>query len=186
MLGAGLGAGGTWAATRNCEAPGVSQSLALLCGAISQRAVKAGARSNIRYEEGRRRTIQPLRATSCPGPLTAVPLRLRTPASLRPQDLKARVFTGSEASRAMREIRSRDPAFDMNRFVQSVKLDAPHVVKAFLKHDLDTLALHCGPELLERFAGIFKHFSEQVGRRAEGQRSGQGVLVQSLRLEQSV
>lgn len=77
------------------------------------------------------------------------------------EDLKARVFTGSEASRAMREIRSRDPAFDMNRFVQSVKLDAPHVVKAFLKHDLDTLALHCGPELLERFAGIFKHFSEQ-------------------------
>ncbi len=78
------------------------------------------------------------------------------------------MFTGSEASRAMREIRSRDPAFDMNRFVQSVKLDAPHVVKAFLKHDLDALALHCGPELLERFAGIFKHFSEQVGAGGRG------------------
>ncbi|GLC45459.1 hypothetical protein PLESTB_000316300 [Pleodorina starrii] len=77
------------------------------------------------------------------------------------EDIKSRMFTGSEASRAMREIRVRDPAFDMNRFVQSVKLDAPSVVRAFLKHDLETLSQHCGPELLERFAGIFKHFDEQ-------------------------
>ncbi|GIL68526.1 hypothetical protein Vafri_21798 [Volvox africanus] len=77
------------------------------------------------------------------------------------EDIKARMFTGSEASRAMREIRVRDPSFDMNRFVQSVKLDAPVVVRAFLKHDLGALSQHCGPELLERFAGIFKHFDEQ-------------------------
>eukprot|EP00967_Tisochrysis_lutea_P119329 scaffold194580_cov16-Tisochrysis_lutea.AAC.1 len=44
----------------------------------------------------------------------------------------------------------------------SLQLDAPVVSKAFLNHDLATLKLHCGPELLERFAGIFKHFSEQV------------------------
>ncbi|KAG2484061.1 hypothetical protein HYH03_017081 [Edaphochlamys debaryana] len=77
------------------------------------------------------------------------------------EDLKSRMFTGSEASRAMREIRSRDPSFDMNRFVQMVKVDAPTVVRAFLKHDLEALQLHCGPELLERFGGIFKHFNEQ-------------------------
>ncbi|GFR45893.1 hypothetical protein Agub_g7349 [Astrephomene gubernaculifera] len=77
------------------------------------------------------------------------------------EDIKAQMFTGSEASRAMREIRSRDPSFDMNRFVQMIKLDAPGVVKAFLKHDLNTLSEHCGPELLERFTGIFKHFDEQ-------------------------
>ncbi|KAF5837473.1 hypothetical protein DUNSADRAFT_4275, partial [Dunaliella salina] len=76
-------------------------------------------------------------------------------------DLKDRLVSGSEGSRAMREIRTRDPSFDMNNFVRSVKLDAPVVSKAFLNHDLATLKLHCGPELLERFAGIFKHFSEQ-------------------------
>ncbi len=43
-----------------------------------------------------------------------------------------------------------------------VQLDAPVVSKAFLNHDLATLKLHCGPELLERFSGIFKHFTEQV------------------------
>jgi len=43
-----------------------------------------------------------------------------------------------------------------------VQLDAPVVSKAFLKHDLPTLRLHCGPELLERFSGIFRHFTEQV------------------------
>ncbi|KXZ52540.1 hypothetical protein GPECTOR_9g584 [Gonium pectorale] len=77
------------------------------------------------------------------------------------EDLKSRMFTGSEASRAMREIRARDPSFDMNRFVQMVKVDARPVVRAFLKHDLESLSQHCGPELLERFSGIFKHFDEQ-------------------------
>lgn len=42
------------------------------------------------------------------------------------------------------------------------QLDAPVVSKAFLNHDLATLKLHCAPELVERFSGIFRHFSEQV------------------------
>lgn len=50
-------------------------------------------------------------------------------------------------------MRTRDPAFDMIRFMAAVKLDAPVVVKAFLTHDLETLGKHCGPELMERFAG---------------------------------
>jgi hypothetical protein len=40
--------------------------------------------------------------------------------------------------------------------------DAPRVVKAFLTHDLPTLRKHCGPELMERLEGIFKHFEAQV------------------------
>jgi len=42
------------------------------------------------------------------------------------------------------------------------QLDAPVVSKAFLNHDLPTLKQHCGPELIERFSGIFKHFAEAV------------------------
>jgi hypothetical protein len=40
-------------------------------------------------------------------------------------------------------------------------LDAPVVTKAFLKYDLATLELHCGPELLERLKGIFAHVTQQ-------------------------
>jgi hypothetical protein len=36
------------------------------------------------------------------------------------------------------------------------------VVQAFLTHDLATLRKHCGPELMERLEGIFKHFEAQV------------------------
>jgi hypothetical protein len=38
------------------------------------------------------------------------------------------------------------------------------VVKAYLTHDLATLGQHCGPELMERFAGIFRHFQAEVRR----------------------
>jgi len=37
-------------------------------------------------------------------------------------DLKDRIVSGSEGSRAMREIRVRDPDFDMNNFVRAVKV----------------------------------------------------------------
>lgn len=37
-------------------------------------------------------------------------------------DLKDRLVSGSEGSRAMREIRTRDPSFDMNNFVRAVKV----------------------------------------------------------------
>lgn len=47
----------------------------------------------------------------------------------RVQEVKARVFTGSEASRAMSEIRARNPSFDMVDFLRALKLDAPVVTK---------------------------------------------------------
>lgn len=40
------------------------------------------------------------------------------------------------------------------------------MAKAFLNRDLSTLKLHCGPELLERFSGIFKHHQQEVRARA--------------------
>lgn len=51
------------------------------------------------------------------------------------------------------EIRSRHPDFDMLQFQLALKADAPIVTRAVLTHDLATLKQHCGPELLERFAG---------------------------------
>ncbi len=44
------------------------------------------------------------------------------PVSLQIDDIKDRLVSGSESSRAMREIRTRDPGFDMNNFVRSVKV----------------------------------------------------------------
>lgn len=77
------------------------------------------------------------------------------------EGMKERVFAESGAAAALREIRSRDAAFDMSRFIYNVKVDAPVVVKAFLTHDLEVLRRHCGPELMERLTGIFKHFETQ-------------------------
>jgi import inner membrane translocase subunit TIM44 len=78
--------------------------------------------------------------------------------------VKERLFGMSDAAAAMAQILARDPGFDMARLLASVKADAPVIVKAFLTHDLATLRQHCGPELMEKFAGIFKHF-EVGGRR---------------------
>ena len=84
------------------------------------------------------------------------------PAVHRVEDLKERVFGRTDAAAAMETILSRDAAFDMGRLLRGVKADAPAVVKAFLTRDIATLAQHCGPELVERFSGIFRHFEAEV------------------------
>lgn len=76
-------------------------------------------------------------------------------------DVKQRLFTESDSAQSMKEIRTRDPKFSMMRMIQGLRRDAPTVVKAFLQHDLATLQLYCGPELMERFEGIFKHFEQE-------------------------
>lgn len=83
------------------------------------------------------------------------------PAVHKVEEMKERIMTGSEATQAMSIIRQRNPHFDLNHFVKCIKFDAPHVTKAFLQRELHVLEEHCGPELLERFSGIFKHFTEQ-------------------------
>ena len=44
-----------------------------------------------------------------------------------------------------------------------LQLDAPVVTKAFLKHDMETLHDHCGPEIMQRLEGLCKAFQQQVG-----------------------
>ncbi len=43
---------------------------------------------------------------------------------LQVEEYKERMFAGSEASQAMREIRTRDASFDMNIFLRSIKVSA--------------------------------------------------------------
>lgn len=83
------------------------------------------------------------------------------PAVHKVEDVKAKLFGMSETATAMAIIRSRDPRFDMTTLLDGVRFDSPRVVKAFLTHDLPTLRKHCGPELMERLEGIFKHFEAQ-------------------------
>ncbi|KAF8055111.1 TIM44-2 [Scenedesmus sp. PABB004] len=83
------------------------------------------------------------------------------PAVHKVEDVKEKLFGMSETAAAMALIRGRDPRFDMSRLLEGVRYDAPRVVKAFLTHDLPTLRKHCGPELLERLEGIFKHFEAE-------------------------
>eukprot|EP00878_Enallax_costatus_P028175 GHUV01030394.1.p1 GENE.GHUV01030394.1~~GHUV01030394.1.p1 ORF type:complete len:208 (+),score=55.25 GHUV01030394.1:2-625(+) len=83
------------------------------------------------------------------------------PAVHKVEDVKEKLFGMSETATAMAKIRSKDPRFDMSRLLEGVRYDAPNVVKAFLTHDLATLKQHCGPEILERLEGIFKHFEAQ-------------------------
>ncbi|KAF6258853.1 hypothetical protein COO60DRAFT_1701120 [Scenedesmus sp. NREL 46B-D3] len=83
------------------------------------------------------------------------------PAVHKVEDVKEKLFGMSETAAAMAIIRSRDPRFDMTTLLDGVRFDAPRVVKAFLTHDLPTLRKHCGPELMERLEGIFKHFEAQ-------------------------
>eukprot|EP00955_Chlamydomonas_euryale_P078786 363203-Chlamydomonas_euryale.AAC.21 len=77
------------------------------------------------------------------------------------EEYKERVFSGSEASQAMHEIRTRDPGFDMNVFLRSIKLDAPVVTQAFLKHDMGQLSDHCGPEIMQRLEGLCSALKQQ-------------------------
>jgi hypothetical protein len=48
------------------------------------------------------------------------------------------------------------------------QLDAPVVTQAFLKHDMDTLRDHCGPEIMQRLEGLCNAARQQVRRRARG------------------
>ena len=46
-----------------------------------------------------------------------------------PQDMTDSVFAESEQARALREIRSRDPSFDMVRFLQHLRADVRVLIK---------------------------------------------------------
>ncbi len=49
-------------------------------------------------------------------------VRVCVSAYVQVDEYKAKLLAGSESSRAMREIRARDPSFDLNTFVRAIKV----------------------------------------------------------------
>ena len=78
------------------------------------------------------------------------------------QDMKDSMFSESEMARAYREIRARDPRFDMVLFLQRLKKDVPVVVKGSMEGNQPVLKQHCAPEMVERFSGIHNAKKAQV------------------------
>lgn len=75
----------------------------------------------------------------------------------RIQDATDSLFTENEAAAALREIRARDPAFDMVAFLRNVRADVPMLLKAYLEGGEEVIKEHCSPEMVERLMGIIKH-----------------------------
>lgn len=74
----------------------------------------------------------------------------------RIQDATDAFFAEGEAATALREIRARDPSFDMVNFLQYLRGDVPLVIGAYLKGDEEEITAHCTPEMIERLTGIIK------------------------------
>lgn len=72
----------------------------------------------------------------------------------RLQDVGDRFMSESPEGRVLREIWRRDPGFDMNVFLQAVKVEAEEVVGAYLRGDAEKLAVHCTPEVTKRLLAI--------------------------------
>lgn len=66
------------------------------------------------------------------------------------------IMQESEAQISSREIRSRDPTFDMVDFLRRLKDDVPVVIQAYLNGHEDTIKEYCSPEMIERLTGIIK------------------------------
>ena len=74
----------------------------------------------------------------------------------RIQDATDSLFQESEAAQALREIRGRDPGFDMVEFLRLLRADVPLLIKAYLTGDEGVIKEHCSPEMIERLTGIMK------------------------------
>ena len=74
----------------------------------------------------------------------------------RIQDAKDSFFAEGEAAQALREIRSRDPSFDMVEFLRLLRSDVPHLIKAYLTGEEQLIKEHCSPEMVERLTGIMR------------------------------
>ena len=78
------------------------------------------------------------------------------------QDMKDNMFAETEPALALKEIRSRDPNFDMVKFLYNLKVDVPVVIQAYLRGQVDTLKEHCSKDMVERFSGIIAAQTAQV------------------------
>ena len=77
----------------------------------------------------------------------------------------------------LREIRSRDPNFDMIRFLYDLRADVPVVIKAFLTGNVDTLRQHCTPDCVERLSGIIRAQEATVSTKAGPRSSSDATLA---------
>lgn len=78
----------------------------------------------------------------------------------RIQDATDSFFAEGEAAQALREIRARDPSFDMVEFLRLLRADVPLLIKAYLTNDQALIKEHCSPEMIERLTGIMKAQAE--------------------------
>ncbi|KAG7666723.1 hypothetical protein KSW81_000496 [Nannochloris sp. 'desiccata'] len=78
----------------------------------------------------------------------------------RIQDATDNFFAEGEAAQALREIRARDPSFDMVEFLRLLRADVPLLIKAYLTNDQALIKEHCSPEMIERLTGIMKAQAE--------------------------
>lgn len=78
------------------------------------------------------------------------------------QDMKDNMFAETEPALALKEIRSRDPNFDMVKFLYNLKVDVPVVIQAYLRGQVDILKEHCSKDMVERLSGIIAAQTAQV------------------------
>mmetsp|Transcript_29005 Transcript_29005/g.55626 ORF Transcript_29005/g.55626 Transcript_29005/m.55626 type:complete len:475 (-) Transcript_29005:173-1597(-) len=73
------------------------------------------------------------------------------------QDMHESMTRESESAVAIKEIRARDPGFDMVRFMARMKEDVPLILTSYLKGDMEKLHEmgNIGDEMLERMGGQF-------------------------------
>lgn len=76
--------------------------------------------------------------------------------------MKENMFAETEPAQALKEIRFRDPDFDMVRFLYNLKVDVPIVIQAYLRGQVDVLKQHCSSDMLERLQGIIAAQQAQV------------------------
>ncbi len=76
--------------------------------------------------------------------------------------MKDNMFAETEPAQALKEIRFRDPSFDMVKFLYNLKVDVPIVIQAYLRCQIDVLKQHCSADMVERLSGIIAAQQAQV------------------------
>jgi import inner membrane translocase subunit TIM44 len=62
----------------------------------------------------------------------------------------------TDTAKALREVRTRDPNFDMVDFLQKLKTDVPSIISSYLAGRQEEITSHCTPDFAERVTGILK------------------------------
>lgn len=76
--------------------------------------------------------------------------------------MKDNFMSETEPAQALKEIRFRDPSFDMVKFLYNLKVDVPIVIQAYLRGQVDILKQHCSADMVERLSGIIAAQQAQV------------------------